>query len=142
MKKTDLSKISKSLNDTFSTAKEYIKDPKKIETLFSDLKEKEKIVNQITDKLQDFTLIVDMAKDYFAKRYTKLPIKTIIAVVATLIYVVNPFDIIPDTLVGIGITDDIGAVSLCIKMINSDLKDYKAWRNNQEVVSEQILNDK
>ena len=142
MKKTDLSKISKSLNDTFSTAKEYIKDPKKIEMLFKDLKEKEKIVNQITDKMQDFTLLVDLAKDYFAKRYTKLPIKSIVAIVATIIYVVNPFDLIPDAIIGIGITDDIGAVTLCIKMINSDLKDYKAWRNSQEVVSEQVIDNK
>lgn len=142
MKKTDLNKISKSLKDTFYTAEEYIKNPKKIEMLFKDLKEKEKIVNQITDKMQDFTLLVDLAKDYFAKRYTKLPIKSIVAIVATIIYVVNPFDLIPDAIIGIGITDDIGAVTLCIKMINSDLKDYKAWRNSQEVVSEQVIDNK
>ena len=81
--------------------------------------------------LSDIPLLVSMVKSYVAGEYKEIPYNTIIAVVATLLYVIAPIDIIPDVIPAVGFADDAMAVAFCIKMIHDDLENYKKWRERQ-----------
>ena len=69
-----------------------------------------------------------MLKDFFTKQYTKVPIGTIVAIAATLLYVLAPLDMIPDFMPFVGFLDDAGIVTLCIKGFKADLETYKEFK--------------
>jgi len=60
-------------------------------------------------------------------RYKSVPLKTVILAIASIIYFVNPFDVIPDFLPGIGYLDDAGVIAWTLKSIYDDLLKFKLW---------------
>ncbi|MBE02085.1 YkvA family protein [Marinobacter lutaoensis] len=80
----------------------------------------------------DIRLMFSMIRDYWTGRYRSVPWKTIAAVAGALLYVLNPLDVIPDLILGFGFLDDAGVVALCLKLVESDLHRYAAWKEHQE----------
>ena len=80
----------------------------------------------------DIKLMFSMIRDYWYGNYRSVPWKTIAAVAGALLYVLNPLDVIPDLLFGFGFIDDAGVVALCLKLVESDLPRYAAWKEHQE----------
>ncbi|MBF0431947.1 MAG: DUF1232 domain-containing protein [Fibrobacteria bacterium] len=78
--------------------------------------------------VDDSILLVELVKDYWNGSYREIPYYSIIAVVAALIYVISPVDLIPDFIPVIGYMDDAAVVALCLKMIKNDLDDYRDWK--------------
>jgi uncharacterized membrane protein YkvA (DUF1232 family) len=93
----------------------------------------EKVKN--SGKLERFTtdikLMFSLVRDYYNGRYRSIPWKSIAAIVGALIYVLNPLDLIPDLILSIGFVDDVGVVALCLKLVESDLHRYAAWKELQ-----------
>ena len=93
----------------------------------------EKVKN--SGKLDRFTtdikLMFSLVRDYYNGRYRSIPWKSIAAIVGALIYVLNPLDLIPDLILTIGFVDDVGVVALCLKLVESDLHRYAAWKELQ-----------
>jgi uncharacterized membrane protein YkvA (DUF1232 family) len=67
-------------------------------------------------------------RDYANGSYRKLPWKAVAAVAAAVVYVVSPFDLIPDFLGPIGFTDDILVVALTWGLVKRELLEYCAWK--------------
>lgn len=80
---------------------------------------------------KDLRVLCDMITDFVRGKY-KTPIRTISAVAFTLLYFVNPFDLIPDIIPVIGYIDDAFIVGLCLKFIGSDLEEYKIWKQTRD----------
>ncbi|WP_417543307.1 YkvA family protein [Marinobacter sp.] len=76
----------------------------------------------------DIKLMFSMIRDYWNGSYRNVPWKSIAAMAGALLYVMNPLDFIPDLIVGIGFVDDVGVVALCLKLVESDLHRYAAWK--------------
>lgn len=76
----------------------------------------------------DIRDLYGMLRDAVAGRYS-VPFRSLAAVAVTLLYLANPFDLIPDFIPGIGYIDDIFMVSLCVKFIGTDLEKYRQWRS-------------
>lgn len=53
--------------------------------------------------------------------------------ISALIYFVSPVDIIPDFLPVVGYLDDAAVVAACIKLVKSDIDDYKQWRKINKI---------
>jgi uncharacterized membrane protein YkvA (DUF1232 family) len=101
-----------------------------------DVLEKEEAINKkVHGPLDKFTqkikLLFSIVKDYANGKYREIPWKTIAAITGTLIYVFVPFDILPDFIPVIGLTDDAAVIALCLAAIDSDLKKYEEWKKNQ-----------
>jgi len=69
-------------------------------------------------------LVVELVVDYARGRYKQAPWRTIAASILAIVYVINPFDIIPDFLPGVGWIDDIAILGLLLSGLSHDLKDY------------------
>ena len=68
-----------------------------------------------------------MLKDFITKKYTDVPVATIMSVAGTLLYVFLPIDISPD----FGFIDDAAMITLCLRMAKLDIEKYKAWKESQ-----------
>ena len=93
-----------------------------------NIEETLKKIPSVGNLLSDIPLLVSLVKSYVTGEYKEIPYNTIIAVIATLLYVISPIDIIPDVIPFVGFADDAMAVAFCIKMIHDDLEKYKTWR--------------
>ncbi len=80
-----------------------------------------KLYNQVKLALQ-------MVKDYKAGRYREIPWRTIGLLTVGVLYFLNPFDLMPDLIPLLGLTDDAVALAAIFKSIQSDLKLYCEWR--------------
>jgi uncharacterized membrane protein YkvA (DUF1232 family) len=81
--------------------------------------------------VSDVTLLLAMVKDYYTGAYRDIPFKSVAAIAFTLLYILNPLDLIPDFLPGIGQLDDAAVLALCLKMISNDLEKYEHHTSNQ-----------
>ncbi|MDI9246316.1 YkvA family protein [Marinobacter sp. CHS3-4] len=80
----------------------------------------------------DVSLMFSMLQDYWKGNYREIPWKSVAAIAGALIYVLNPLDVIPDLILGFGLVDDAGVVALCLKLVESDLLRYAAWKEHRE----------
>lgn len=90
---------------------------------------------------QDIKLLYSLVSDVVRGRY-RVPYRTIGAVAFTLLYFVNPFDLIPDVIPFVGYIDDAFVVSLCIKFIGTDLEKYRKWIHSEDIHVQEIEKEK
>ena len=121
-------KLLNALQDNFESAKAYLDDDVKMESLFQDFEKKLGQIPKIGNKAADIAVLCSMIRAYAKKQYTDVSIATILLSIAALIYVVNPMDIVPDFMIGIGQLDDAAAIVLVLQMIQMDLNKYKKWQ--------------
>lgn len=73
-------------------------------------------------------LMLNMLKDYRKGIYKQVPWFTIGAIVFTLLYVLNPFDIVPDFVPGLGYIDDLSVITIALRFVETDLHKYLDWK--------------
>ena len=76
----------------------------------------------------DLKLLFAIIKDYVNGDYREIPWWSIAAIVAALLYVLSPIDLIPDFIPVIGSVDDALVVAACLAMVETDLHEYKDWK--------------
>lgn len=77
-------------------------------------------------------VMFEMLWDYRKGRYTTTPWLTIATIIMVLLYVLNPFDLIPDFIPFIGYLDDLAVLTIGLGWIETDLHKYLDWRLDQE----------
>lgn len=92
------------------------------------------IPKPLVDLWEDIKLLINLLKDYYSKRYTEIPLKSIMAIGASIAYFVSPIDIMPDAIPIIGYLDDAMVLKLAMDFISKDLDKYREWlaNNNKE----------
>jgi uncharacterized membrane protein YkvA (DUF1232 family) len=78
--------------------------------------------------VDDCKLLIAAVKDYWHGKYRRIPYWSIAAIVVALLYVLNPFDLIPDFIPGLGQVDDAAVVAACLLLVRQDLQKYKKWK--------------
>jgi uncharacterized membrane protein YkvA (DUF1232 family) len=78
--------------------------------------------------LDDGRLLLALVRDTWQNRYQEVPWWTVSGAAFTLLYVLNPMDLVPDALPIVGVLDDAAVVSACLVLLEQDLADYRQWR--------------
>lgn len=73
-------------------------------------------------------VMLSMVKDYWSGAYREIPYWAISAISLALLYVLNPADVVPDVLIGVGYLDDATVVAFCLKLVQRELERYEEWR--------------
>jgi uncharacterized membrane protein YkvA (DUF1232 family) len=76
-------------------------------------------------------IMLGMIKDIKKGTYKNVPWFTIATVVVSLLYILNPMDVIPDFIPGVGFIDDIAVLTIGIGWIENDLHRYLDWKIEQ-----------
>ncbi len=79
----------------------------------------------------DGRLLISAVRDYWARRYRRLPVGTLGAIAFSLLYVFNPLDLVPDFVPIIGQIDDAVVIAGCLLLVEHDLRSYAQWRVQQ-----------
>ena len=112
-------------------AKELLKDKDKMDMFLEDLEKKLRSLDAIPvigPVFGDIPLLIALIRSYMKGEYTEIPIGSLVAIVASLIYFVSPIDLIPDILPVIGLTDDVVVLTLALSIVHTDLEQYKQWK--------------
>jgi uncharacterized membrane protein YkvA (DUF1232 family) len=103
-------------------------DLKKVLNKRDEIKEKFKNNGPLGRFVADLKLLFSIIQDYVKGEYRVIPFWSIAAIVAALLYVLNPIDLMPDFIPGVGYVDDTLVVAACLAMVEQDLHNYKDWK--------------
>jgi uncharacterized membrane protein YkvA (DUF1232 family) len=107
------------------------KDVQKVVDRSEKIKEKFTPYGPLKRFMNDAKLLIAMIKDFSRRNYRQVPFATIGAIAFTLLYVLNPFDIMPDMLPIIGQVDDASVFAAAMMLIQRDLRQYQKWKETQ-----------
>ncbi|SDG69677.1 YkvA family protein [Psychroflexus sediminis] len=77
-------------------------------------------------------LMFQFLKDVKQKKYTDTPWRTLAAMIFTVLYIINPLDLVPDFIPFVGYLDDLTVFGFVLKLIGKDLESYEEWRLEQK----------
>jgi uncharacterized membrane protein YkvA (DUF1232 family) len=86
--------------------------------------------------IEDGKVLTALIKDWRTGKYRQAIYGTIAAVAFGLLYVLNPFDIVPDVLPFIGAVDDATVIGVLLMLVERDLKKYRTWKESTFTVDE------
>jgi uncharacterized membrane protein YkvA (DUF1232 family) len=118
-------------------AKKYLDHPQQAEGLLKQAMQKANnnrgYLGEAWEKLQ---LLFELIRAYSKGEYREVSNKTILTVIAAIIYFVSPIDIIPDFIAGLGIFDDAAVIGFAIKKISNELDDFQLWKKEKALPQE------
>jgi uncharacterized membrane protein YkvA (DUF1232 family) len=91
-----------------------------------------KEVNLLSAKEKLITL-GRLIKAYTSGAYQDIPLKTILLLIAVVVYFVNPIDLIPDMLPVTGLTDDFGVLLWAYNSVNLEIQKFLTWEKSQVI---------
>ena len=121
-KMIDETKASTLLESNYATATTLLNNVDEMERFLQRLEEKMKIIPVVGEKLAMVPVLASLIKSFVSKEYTDIPIGTIIAIIAALLYFVSPIDLVPDSIPVLGYFDDAAVVTACWMLVESDVK--------------------
>jgi len=139
-KNKDEAEVIEYLEDSYEFAEELLKDPDQVEELLQKLENKLKGVPIAGGFLSYIPILISAVRMHIKKEYKDIPIASITAIVAGLLYWINPLDIIPDFIPGAGQFDDAAVIAGIIYLCKTDLKDYVAWRKKKGMIVQDLPN--
>ncbi|MDZ5601339.1 YkvA family protein [Pseudomonas sp. RP23018S] len=80
---------------------------------------------------EDLRLMQSLCLAWWRGEYRAISKKSLITIVAGLLYFVSPIDAIPDWILGVGFLDDIAVLGWVVKTVADELASFKAWRDAQ-----------
>jgi uncharacterized membrane protein YkvA (DUF1232 family) len=77
--------------------------------------------DEIKGLVNKVKMFIRMIRAYIEGEYREIPWKSMTIILASLIYFVNPFDLVPDFIPGIGFIDDISIILMVFKSVEQDV---------------------
>ncbi|MGT2811614.1 DUF1232 domain-containing protein [Streptococcus minor] len=121
----------------YKKAENLLKDDSKMEPFLEKIEKKIKWIPFLGQEFKSIPILISMVRSYWKKDYTKVPKKTILAIISALIYFLSPIDVIPDWIPFLGQVDDALVIATCWNWVNKDIEDYRQWKKQMK---EQTLN--
>jgi uncharacterized membrane protein YkvA (DUF1232 family) len=82
--------------------------------------------------LDDFRALVRLVVAYARGHYRSVPVESLVVIVAGLLYVLSPFDVVPDVIPGVGVLDDAAVVGWVLKTVRDELEGFREWEATHE----------
>lgn len=120
------------LQSRYQKADALLRDDAKMEPFLEKLEKKLKWIPFVRQELKMVPILISMVRSYWKKDYTRVPRRTMLAIVSALIYFLSPIDVIPDWIPVLGQLDDALVVATCWKLVNKDVEDYRQWQKERK----------
>lgn len=110
-------------------AKAYVNDPQRLGALFQEAAKQAKSLprESFKETWPYLQTMLRLVRAYSRSEYRAAPESTLVVVIAAIIYVVSPLDVIPDAIPAIGFLDDATILTLALQRTKQDLDDFMIW---------------
>jgi uncharacterized membrane protein YkvA (DUF1232 family) len=85
----------------------------------------------VGEVVDDFKTLGRLVAAYSRGDYRDIPLDSLIMVIAGLVYVVSPIDLIPDAVPVAGYADDAVAVGFVIRQVHHELAAFREWEEGK-----------
>ena len=133
-KEADKNIVEKKIDDLYMDEKISEVEEGDVEILIDNQEKIEKKLsgaNSLSKYVEISKIMLGMVKDMKRGTYTSVPWFVIATIVMALLYILNPMDLVPDFIPGIGYVDDLAVLSLGIGWIETDIHKYLDWKLSQ-----------
>ena len=114
-------------------ARQYANDKERSSELLGNVLQKAvKHQVQLKGIWRDLILLYRMLKAWTTGDYRAMPWKTIVLGLTAVIYFLNPLDLVPDFIPGIGYLDDAVVLGFVMNSIRKDVSRYQEWEKKRE----------
>ena len=80
---------------------------------------------------EKFFVLGRLIKAYALGQYREVPWKTILLIVAAVIYFVNPLDLVPDIIPLTGLTGDFAVLIWVYNSVSNEIEKFLEWEKNK-----------
>jgi len=113
-------------------ARQYAEDPQKAAYVVDEALRKARRNKGALEKVwDDLRTLLRLIRTWARKEYRDVPWRTIVLAIAAVVYFVNPFDVIPDFLPGLGFIDDAVIIAFVAHSIHKDLEKFRRWERRR-----------
>lgn len=134
---TFLQKALRLMQGSSDEAEEIAQDSGKLDKLVNKSRKKMSNVKDKKPNVLNFfnQLIVfqRLLRAYSRKEYPHLPWKSLLTIVGAILYFINPLDLIPDFIPGIGLIDDIAILGWAYRTLDSDVQRFQEWEYENRI---------
>ena len=111
------------------SARAYVENPERLQALFQDAAREAATMPKepFGDTWPYFQAMLRLIRAYSRSEYRDIADNTFIVIIAAIIYVVNPLDVIPDALPALGYLDDATVLALAVRRSRGALDDFMSW---------------
>ena len=81
---------------------------------------------------EQLTLAIAMVGAWLSGDYRQISRKTVVVLVAALLYFVVPFDVIPDFLFGWGLLDDVAVLGYVFNQLQEEIEAFRAFQEEDK----------
>lgn len=113
-----------------SKAEKCIDNPEKVKELL-DKTSKYRDKKGLAKVKDEFIRLCNYIRDVTTGKHKDYSGWSLTLIVASIIYVVSPLDIIPDFLVGAGLIDDVAIVLWTFKKLKEELDNYRKYQERE-----------
>jgi uncharacterized membrane protein YkvA (DUF1232 family) len=111
------------------SAESYVEDPQRLRALFQEAAKQAASLPR--DPFQEtwpyFQTMLRLIRAYYQGDYRNVAESTLVVIIAAIIYVVNPLDLIPDAIPALGFLDDATVLALTVRRTRQTLDDFMRW---------------
>jgi uncharacterized membrane protein YkvA (DUF1232 family) len=115
--------------NALARAKSYAKDPKALRDLVQETARKTKSIPKapFKDLWTYFQAMLRLIRAYYRGEYRSIRIANLVLIIGAVMYVLDPWDLIPDWIPGLGFVDDATILAFAVQKTRDTLDDFKAW---------------
>ena len=111
------------------SAKSYVGNPQRLQSLFQEASKvaASMPLEPVQETWPYFQAMLRLIRAYSQGDYRDVHESTLVVIIAAIIYVANPLDLIPDALPALGFLDDATVLALAVRRSRQALDDFMAW---------------
>lgn len=113
-----------------ASARRLIEHPEQLRPIVDDAFIKmRKHSDAIREIAADLQIILRLIKAWLAGGYKDISTKSIVILIGAILYFLNPFDAIPDTIPVLGYVDDVAVVGWIVKTLKDEIEKFRVWES-------------
>ena len=120
---------SPAFSQAMTNARSYAKDPERLRQLFKEAVKMAPTIprERFKDLWAYFLAMLRLIRAYSRREYRNVPLQSLVMIIGAIIYILNPFDLIPDWIAGLGFADDAVVLAFAVRQTRQTLDDFMTW---------------